>query len=407
MRRLVLLMLAVACGASPAFAARELEPPDLSRYLRWGPLRVRPGVELSNLGYDDNIFLDSVQAKVGDYTATLAPKADGLILLGHRAFITFDERLEYTLYLDNNDQNFLNHRGKARLTVPLKRFGVFTDLVMNRVRERPADREDIRARRREDGLGVGLIFEPGWRTTIEAGVTTTDWRYSDPDSPGGAAITIGDRLDRRETGTRVRVGYRLVGRTDLTLEARQRDIEFDNPTLRRDAQETSLLPGVRFQPGGTLTGTVRAGVTRIDVTDTDQPDLREFVADAQLAFRPSPDTQLTVDGRRQAGFALFEGDLFYVEQVLGLRAVRYLQRAIGIESGFSVGRLSFPDTLSAIERRDQTLRYDVGVRLRLAETTLGRRVEYSLRLGRYRRDSNLEFLDQTQTTFGLNAIVGY
>ena len=51
--------------------------PDLARYHRWGPLRARPGFQFSNVGYDTNIFADTVNP-VGDYTATLSPKLAAL-----------------------------------------------------------------------------------------------------------------------------------------------------------------------------------------------------------------------------------------------------------------------------------------------------------------------------------------
>ena len=77
-----------------ADAESKLEPPDLGRYLRWGPLRVRPGFQIKNLGYDDNILLDN-EERISDYTVTLAPKGDGLVLFGDRAFLTFQEEADY------------------------------------------------------------------------------------------------------------------------------------------------------------------------------------------------------------------------------------------------------------------------------------------------------------------------
>ena len=115
--RLVLLTAAVllprgAAGADP------LSPPDLSHYLRWGPFRVRPNVTLSNLGYDSNIFETADEAeRQGSWTATVSPRLEGLVLFGHRAFLTFDERLDYTAYVSAGELNYLNHRGNARVKV--------------------------------------------------------------------------------------------------------------------------------------------------------------------------------------------------------------------------------------------------------------------------------------------------
>src|SRR5262245_38135768 len=97
-----------------------LSPPDLQRYLTWGPFRVRPGLQLSNIGYDDNILyryeLDPRPA-VGDYTATLTPKVEGVVLFGSRAFFTFDGHFDYTYYLHNSSVSYANVFSDGRLTV--------------------------------------------------------------------------------------------------------------------------------------------------------------------------------------------------------------------------------------------------------------------------------------------------
>ncbi len=45
--------------------------------------------------------------------------------------------------------------------------------------------------------------------------------------------------------------------------------------------------------------------------------------------------------------------------------------------------------------------------MRLYDGSDGKRVEYSLTLGRYRQDSNITGFDQERTTFGLGAVLGF
>ena len=67
----------------PADARSKLDPPELGNYVRWGPFRVRPGLVLSNVGYDDNI-LGSSSNPIGDYTATVSAKKTDAILVESR-----------------------------------------------------------------------------------------------------------------------------------------------------------------------------------------------------------------------------------------------------------------------------------------------------------------------------------
>jgi len=404
----ILSALVAALWCAPCFAQESaLEPPDLGRYLRWGPLRARPGFAISNVGYDDNIFASNA-SEVGDYTATLSPKLDGLVLFGDRAFLTFAEKLEHTLYLDHSDQNFTNQRGAARVTFPLHRTGFYVDGLYNRLKERPVDQQDIRADRDEDGLGVGLILVPGWRTEIEIGRSYKTWSYFDEDADPDALVTIGDRLDRSEDRNTLEVRYRILGRTRLTMDAHVGTIEFDSAiSSGRDSQEWGVIPGLDFGEGGPLSGSVRVGWTEIDADHPTQTDFDDVVGRAELAYRPRSRIRLRLDALREPGFTVATDSIFYLDTRVRMRAVYYLTRIVGIESGGSRGKLEFPGASGAFEREDDIDTYEVGVRFRLAENSLGRRVEYSLRLQRYRRDSTDDLQDRSRTVFGLNAVVGF
>lgn len=407
MRRLAtgLGLLAALAGPASAATGGKLEPPDLSRYLRWGPVRVRPGFQISNLGHDDNILSGSDDEKIADYTVTLSPKLAGLVLFGPRAFLTFDERLDYTLYFENSDQSFLNQQGKARLTLPMQRIGFFTDLGWADVDFRPVDLEAVRPERRERRAGLGVILEPGWRTEVEIGGRFSDFAYTDPE-PGS---NIEERLDRDERATTLEVAHRVAGRTWLLLDGLLNRIDFDEPYngIARDTRERRLMGGFELEPGGSLSGTLKLGWSRIDAEDPVLPDLSEAVGEAELGLRIAARTRLKLDGTRLPGFAVYEGNAYYVSTSAGLTALHYLTPFLGLEGRVERGRLSFPESQSGFEREDEWLRYHGGIRLRLAQNSMGRRVEYAIRIGRYRRDSNLESVEQSRTTVGIDAVVGF
>ena len=408
MNRWIRSSLVAALACAPCLAQQgALEPPPLERYLRWGPLRVRPGLELRNFGYDDNIFADNTD-EVGDYTATLAPKVDGLVLFSHRAFMTFEQKLRYTTYADNSDQNFTDYLGQARATFPLQGMGFFVDGLYSRSKERPVDQQDIRADRDEDGLGYGVILQPGWRTELELGRSHKKWRYTDPDAAPGAPLTIGDRLDRTEVSHALEVRYRILGRTRLTLAVHVDTIDFESlVSSGRDSREWALLPGVVFGEGGSLTGSVRVGWTEIDADSPAAADFDDLVGRVQLALRPSSRWNLRLNGVREPGFTVSGDGIFYLNTETRVTGVYYLNRIVGVETGGSLGTLEFPDSSTATERKDRVSSYQGGLRFRLAENSMGRRIEYSLTVRRWRRDSSDDAQDRSRTTLGLGAVVGF
>ncbi len=402
MRGLVVAAVLTALAVCPTAAAQnsKLEPPDLARYLRWGPVRARPGLNLQNLGYDDNI-LRNPSNRVSDYTATVVPRLDGLVLFGERAFLTFAARVSYTGYVENTDQSFLNYRTGGRLTVPFGRIGVFADLEVANEKQRPIDLEDIRPERDERAVGGGVILGLGWRSEIEVGYRSTGFAYDDPE-PGS---TLAQRLDRNEEGSRVAVSYLVKGRTRATFDFERDDVLFDRRP-DRDARAVRLLPGLELGRGGPLTGAVRVGWAEIDALD---PAVRPFsgvVGDAALDYRLGGGLRLEFEFERNQDFSFAEDTRYVRVTETQLRAVRYLNRILGVEGTLGRGWLSFQEGPGA-DREDDILRYSVGVRFRLDENSIGRKVEYSLVLRRYERQSTIPDFDNDATSFGLNAVVGF
>jgi hypothetical protein len=399
-------------GLGPAGAASSLEPPDLAQYVRWGPVRARPGIEFSNIGYNDNILYDQAGEAISDYTATVSPKLDGLVLFGDRAFLTFLEQFDYTLYLENGDQNYWNNRTQARLTVPFSNFGIFTDLTLADVKWRPTDLESIRPEERKRQFELGAIVEPDWRTRIEIARSVTDLSHSQQDSAEDVP-SVALRLDRNEAASRVDVAYRAAGSTEILLEGLFKDIEFDFEPLvdgvpvDRDTRERRIMTGLEFGEGGPITGTIRVGWDRIDTADPLLSDLREVVAELELAYQLTSRTRLRFSGERLPGFAVWDVNTFYLNSEYGLRFVHYLNRTFGVEAGASRGRLTFPESTGDTDREDRLDRWDVGFRVRGFRNAMGRAVEYRLRIGRYRRTSTIPDFDHSQTTFGINAVLGF
>ena len=393
-------------------AASKLEPPDLDNYLRWGPVRVRPGFQMSQLGYDDNILFSTARGPVGDYTATFTPKLDGLILFGHRAFFTFVQRFDYTAFAQNRQLNYLNNYTQGRVTVPLQRVGFFVDGLLHRYNFRPVDLETVQTQGVERRIRGGVIFTPGWRTEIEIGQAYRRLFYTEVD-PDPRAVTIAERLDRVEQGTTLEARYRIHGRTSAVFEGLFLTIAFENPfvlddlVIDRDTAETRLLAGFELGRGGPLSGSAKVGWAGIRPDSSLVPGLSEPIGDVRLAYRLAPRTTLHLTTHRLPGFSVYEANAYYVDFEYKLRAVHYFNRLIGLEASGGRGRVTFPTSFSGFEREDRIRRYELGILLRLSENTIGRKVEYSLRIGRYRRNSTDPGVVQSKNTWGFGAVLGF
>jgi hypothetical protein len=411
----VVLAVGICLAASGAAGAEErskLEPPDPERYRRWGPIRARPGFAVTDFGYDNNILVATDDRAVGDLTITVSPRLDGLVLLGRSAFLTFRERFSYTAYRTYTDQNYPANRFESRVTLPFRRMGVFAEVGLDNLQLRPTDLQDIRTRERDRRLKAGFILEPGWRTELEISQVYRNLTYTDPDELP-ISPTIGERLDREESGLELQVAWRAAGRTKLLFESRVESIDFRVPAfvgdflVDRDGDAWRALTGVRFGEGGPLQGEARVGWAQFTANEPRYPEFSDWIGDLSLIYRLGARTRLIFTGERLPNFSVLIGSPYYLNTEFGVRAVHYLTRIIGVEGAALRGRVTFPGSFALEERIDDLFYYDVGVRFRVTQREDGGQVTYSARLRTYDRESTVPGVARTRTTFWLGAIVGF
>lgn len=415
-KRLLSLLIVMA---SPAVFAQSISPldlPDTARYLKWGPLWARPGLTIPNLGYDNNVFAvpdTSPQPRLGDYFIALAPRIEGLVLFGHRAFLTFDERLEFYVYAQQTELDYFNQFGKARLTVPFRRFGLYGDVGYDRTRDRPYDAQDIRPIRKTYPYGAGLILKFGWRTDAELGLVRTRNTAEDPNELCDPALnpscfTIGQLNDRTEVGTRLKARYLAFGRARVLLDLSQRTITFDDATtaVRRNGAERRQLAGLDFGLGGRVSGTLRVGHANFDLEDPAGTDFNGPVADIALGYSfGGSGSRLTFVGARDVRYTVFDATPLYVYSGGDLTLVKYFNRFLGAELGAGLAVLRFLGDPQ--DRVDTDTTGSVGLRFRISESELGRRVEYAFRYTRWVINSTRDDLDQNRGTIGFGVSFGY
>jgi len=419
-RRLLvgLAVFAAAFSTLPAQEISPLDPPDTARYLKWGPFRVRPGLTIPNLGYDNNVFAVTDQSatadpssKVGDYFIALAPRVDGLVLFGHSAFLTFDERLEFYAYASQTELNYFNNFGKARVTVPFRRFGFYGDIGYDRTRDRPYDAQDIRPIRKTIPFGAGVIAKFGWRTDAELGYVRTRYTAYDPNDACTSTVTvpcftIGDLNDHTEVGTRLRARYLAFGRTRVLLDLSQRTITFDESAVKRDGRERRQLVGLDFGLGGRIFGTFKVGHADFKLTDPAATSFNGPVANVAVGYNlGGGGSFISLTGARDVRYTVFDFTPLYLYTGGDLTFVKYFNRFIGAEVG--VGRAILNFLGDPQDRKDNDTSVSAGVRFRISETELGRRVEYALRYTRWLINSTRADLDQNRGTIGFGVSFGY
>jgi hypothetical protein len=156
-----------------------------------------------------------------------------------------------------------------------------------------------------------------------------------------------------------------------------------------------------------LVGHALIGWSRIDAQDPLLRDFSELIGELDATWIASSRTRFRFVAERSPEFAVTGATTYYLDTLGLIRAVHYFTGVIGGEVAVRRRRLDFPDALVGPTRQDRISHYEAGVRLRLYNGSDGKRVEYSLTLGRYRQDSNIPGFNQERTTFGLGAVLGF
>ena len=150
---------------------------------------------------------------------------------------------------------------------------------------------------------------------------------------------------------------------------------------------------------------MRGGWSVINSDSKTRTDFRGYVGDGRLRWRPTRRGSMQFDWRREPNFSVYEDAVYVLERSAKLSGVYYLSWPVGIETGVRKGKLTFPG--SRTDRKDDIMEYEAGVRLRLSENQMGRRVEYNLTWTYWDSDSNQDELDRTRTQIGFGAVVGF
>jgi hypothetical protein len=194
----------------------------------------------------------------------------------------------------------------------------------------------------------------------------------------------------------------------VLLELAQRQISFDDPAtaLRRDAKERRQLAGLDFGLGGRVFGTFRVGHADFKLDNPSGTSFNGPVADISLGYSfGGSGSRLTLIAARDVRYTVFDATPLYVHTGGDLALVKYFNRFIGVEVG--AGRAVLDFLGDPQNRVDHNTSATAGVRFRISENDLGRRVEYAFRYTRWIINSTRDDLDQNRGTVGFGVSFGY
>jgi hypothetical protein len=258
-----LLAALVVAGCGNPLYAQALRGPDRAPIQR-GPLALAPTFEVTNLGFDGNVFSRSeLEGPKSDFGLTASPALDAWLRMP--VFnVAGRTEFDFIYYNELSHIRAVDTSNSIGVEVFLGRLRPYAFGSLAHIKHRRTIEIDAPVRRVHDGVGAGVDVWLSGKTTIGIRASRAGVAYEE-----GAEHfenNLARALNRTSTGEQLRLRYAATPLTSIALEVnRERDrFEF---SPERDTNRLRLAPVIEFKPLALMGGSVAAGIQRSTTAD--------------------------------------------------------------------------------------------------------------------------------------------
>lgn len=336
--------------------------------LSLGRVKVAPGLIVTQLGWDDNVF---------DEAASESPKSDWVLeaqpdvsLFSRLRFVRLSayagSPMSYFQEYDSERSVGYDYRGRADIL--LSRLRPFAGYGETRTRTRPNGEIDVRAKRVDKEASGGLAFDISPHAVIYASAYQSRHKFDD---------AFQDGVNLAEALTRDSYNYEGGLRTDLTpllsiqLTGAYREDRFPADATR-NAEGKSGTVTFRVAPEAVFTGVVTASYSAMHFVDPGVKPFRGLQGSAALTYPFFEIGRLSLMARRGVEYSFDAVEAYYLENSL---ALTYTHRLFGevdgqgklMRSQFDYSaRLTEPAHVDTLDTAAGSLGYNLRNRTRIA-----------------------------------------
>lgn len=376
----VSLFLVVALPASAQEPTQETAG-ERARF-QWGALRFTPGISVSDVGVDNNVFNDP-DHPVSDTTAAFGPAINVWTNLG-RLRIAEKSVGQYLFFKEFANQRSWNSANDLRLELPLARIKPFAYGAYSNTRQRPGFEIDSRARASINVAAVGTDLRLSGKTTLVLSGARTNTAFDQRETFLGSELA--DALNRRSDTELLQVRYMLTPLTMMVVNTEAVQDRFEHDRLR-NADSIAVRPGFEFKPFALISGGVSVGFRHFNALNESVRDYQGVVANVNVKYTLTTSTQLAALANRDVAFSFDETTPYYTLTTVGLMVTQRITSAwdvVGRGASEMLGYRALIGETAGESRTDRGGSFGLGFGYRIGESLrLGLDVNY------YRRRSKL------------------
>jgi hypothetical protein len=394
---LVLSAALVCLLGSPGFMAAQgntwvgvnLEQMVNAARIRLGELRLNAAFELTNAGYDSDVYYGYLEEAAPDYTFSAGLPVQVLLPLSKKVVLDVSDTPQYLFYLDTERERAWNNSFQGLIHFALDEIYLQAGLESANVRRRLSPELDVNVREKRNGLNGLALWQLSRMTSLALIYGGTEYSYTDAEFLGE---NISERLSRREEFFDFVTYVQPGPRTRIFVDGQFGTYKFTaTEAANRDAKSYAFFGGVEFIPrtGEVLQrmgirGSARLGYTRLDIDESGVPGGSGITGEADISFEFLKKTTGRLSLTRAFQFSIYSGASFYLTTRYGAGIARRLSRRASLNYGFSYVNNDYPRASGFDGVNNRFLNHSISLGLRLARHldvtllgTLSQRTRYA------------------------------
>jgi hypothetical protein len=354
--RSALLMGCLAMVASPA-AAQQFGAGSLTSTLtdtepttgviNLGRMRIAPGMVVSELGTDDNVFNESENPKK-DWVFRGRPDVSMFTKVRFAQLSTYvgSELVYYDKYKDQRSAG-LEYRG--RLDVLGGRLRPFIGGGHTRVRNRPTSEIDTRSERTLQEVSAGVGYDLGTFSRVYFSAIDFETRYRDAFEEG---VELSDSLNQDNRTYSIGVQTALTPLATLTASGGIQQDRFKHSPLRNSERKIGDMQ-LLIRPEAVLSGEVSLSYQAIDPVDPLIEPFRGVTTRVGVTYALLEIGRINVSLLRGFEYSFDESEGYYKELTASLSYTHRLFNEFDFQLNGSLSWLDYGYRVGTPARRDE------------------------------------------------------
>jgi hypothetical protein len=374
------------CITASSVRAQDIPDPAADARIRLGPLALSPTVSMTNAGIDTNVFNEPEEAgPKRDFTITFEPKTDWWLRMG-RTWLVGNVREGLVYYNKYASERSTSGLYKLGWMAPLTRVTFDVNGSYLLTRERPGFEIDARAERKELTFDGAMEVRTFSRTFV--GIRGERLKVDYDEAAEFLGRSLSAELDRTVTKGAITLRHQLTPLTSLTFDVEREQDRFKFSPLR-DADSTSMVAGLKFDPSALLKGSAKFGYRDFEPTESGLPQYRGAVASVDLAYVAAGMTKATIRASRDVQFSYDINQPYYLQTGALGELAQQIAGPLDVVGRIGIAQLEYRDRIGAAvaeaDRQDMIHMYGGGVGYHV-----GRDVRIGFNVDRQSRDSNVQ-----------------